>query len=95
MGLKAYITHHIAGRLRLKIPAAKGRPDLLQQIVAGATSASDIKSVECNALTGSVLIQYVDRIPKPCCARFAFGRFKPSCLDPRLPPRRASAEGTP
>ena len=59
MGLQAYVANQIPGRLRLKIPAAKGRPDLLRQIVATATSASGIKSVEYNSLTGTVLIHYV------------------------------------
>ncbi len=58
MALEAYITHRIPGRLRLKIPAAKGRPDLLQRMAAAARSASDINSVECNPVTGSVLIHH-------------------------------------
>ena len=58
MALAAYVAHQIPGRVRLKIPAAKGRPDLLQQIVAAAGSASEIKSVEYNSVTGSILIQY-------------------------------------
>jgi len=58
MALAAYVAHQIPGRVRLKIPAAKGRPDLLQRIVAGAGSASEIKSVEYNSVTGSVVICY-------------------------------------
>jgi hypothetical protein len=64
MALEAYIAHQIPGRLRLKIPAAKGRPDLLQRIVAAAGSASDVKSVECNSLTGSVLIHHAPQAYK-------------------------------
>jgi hypothetical protein len=58
MALTAYVAHQISGRVRLKIPAAKGRPDLLRQIVAAAGSANDIKSVECNPVTGSVVVCY-------------------------------------
>jgi hypothetical protein len=58
MALEAYVAHQIPGRVRLKVPAAKGRPDLLQRIVAAAGSASDIKSVQYNSLTGSLVICY-------------------------------------
>jgi len=58
MALAAYVAHQIPGRVRLKIAAAKGRPDLLQQIVTAAGSASEIKSVEYNSVTGSVVIYY-------------------------------------
>lgn len=58
MDLQAYVTHRIPGRLRLKIPAAKGRPDLLEQVAAAARSANDIKKVEYNPVTGSVLIHH-------------------------------------
>jgi hypothetical protein len=58
MALEAYVAHQIPGRLRLKIPAAKGRPELLQHIAAAAGSASNIKSVEYNPVTGSVVICY-------------------------------------
>lgn len=58
MALEAYVAHQIPGRVRLKIPAAKGRPELLQQLVAAAGSASGIKSVEYNSVTGSVVINY-------------------------------------
>lgn len=58
MALEAYVVHQTPGRVRLKIPAAKGRPDLLREIVANAGSASDIKSVEYKPVTGSVVINY-------------------------------------
>ena len=58
MAVAAYVAHQIPGRVRLKIPAAKGRPDLLEQIGAAPGSANDIKSVEYNSVTGSILIQY-------------------------------------
>jgi hypothetical protein len=58
MALEAYVAHVIPGRLRLKIPAAKGRPELLQHIASVVGSASNIKSVECNPVTGSVVICY-------------------------------------
>jgi hypothetical protein len=58
MALEAYIAHQIPGRVRLKIPAAKGRVDLLERIAAVLGSAGGIRSVECNPATGSMLINY-------------------------------------
>lgn len=58
MALEAYVTHRIPGRLRLRVPAAKGHPELLQRMAAAARSATDVKSVEYNPVTGSVLIYH-------------------------------------
>lgn len=57
--LEAYLAHQIPGRVRLKVPAAKGQAALLDQIAALAGSASGVSGVEYNALTGSVVIRYV------------------------------------
>jgi hypothetical protein len=58
MVVEAYVAHQIPGRVRLRIPAAKGRPDLLREIVAAAGSVSGIKSVEGNPVTGSLVIHH-------------------------------------
>jgi hypothetical protein len=44
--------------MRLRVPAAKGNRDALEQIAAAITSLEGVKSVECNAVTGSVLVCY-------------------------------------
>ena len=56
--LEAYIAHQTPGRMRLRVPAAKGRPDLLREIVAAASSATGIQKIECNPLTGSLVIHH-------------------------------------
>jgi len=53
-----YVAHHIPGRIRIRIPAARGDPGLLEQIRIGAEAVSGVESVESNAITGSVLIRY-------------------------------------
>jgi len=58
MDLEAYVTHQLPGRLRLKIPAVKGHPELLRRMATAVSSASDVKSVEGNSVTGSLLIHY-------------------------------------
>jgi hypothetical protein len=58
MALDAYVHHHIPGRLRLRIPAAKGEPDTLRAISSAIARAPGITQVEYNPITGSILIQY-------------------------------------
>jgi hypothetical protein len=53
-----YVAHHIPGRIRIRIPAARGYPGLLEQIHIVAESVCEVESVESNATTGSVLIHY-------------------------------------
>jgi hypothetical protein len=53
-----YIAHHIPGRIRIRIPAARGDPGLLEQIRTIAESVPGVESVESNVTTGSVLIHY-------------------------------------
>ncbi len=54
----AYIAHHIPGRIRVRVPAARGNSQLLRQIDEKLARVSGIESVESSALTGSVLIRY-------------------------------------
>lgn len=55
---KAYIAHHIPGRVRVRIPHAKGNPELLQKIAQLALAVPGVETAECNPLTGSLLIRY-------------------------------------
>lgn len=55
---KAQIVHHIPGRLRIKLPQAKGNHALMQRIYESFSPHHGIRRVETNATTGSVLIQY-------------------------------------
>ncbi len=58
MALDAYVHHHLPGRLRLRIPAAKGETDELREISSAIARAPGITQVEFNPITGSILIQY-------------------------------------
>jgi Heavy metal associated domain 2 len=53
-----HIAHHVPGRLRLKIPSAKGDLGLLQQIEDAATRLPEVERVEIKPSTGSVVIEY-------------------------------------
>jgi hypothetical protein len=60
--LKLNIAHQVPGRVRMKIPSAKGNPELLQQISETFAVIPGIEHVTSNPLTGSVVLHYdVDR----------------------------------
>jgi hypothetical protein len=60
MNLK--IEHQIPGRVRMKIPAGKGNPDLLKQISEVFAGIPGIEEIITNPTTGSVVLNYdVDR----------------------------------
>ena len=58
MGNQAYIVHHIPGRLRIRLPKAKGNPDLLARISQSLSPLSGVRQVSTNESTGSVVIHY-------------------------------------
>ena len=58
MAHEAHVSHHIPGRMRVKVPGAKGQPRVLRQIQQALASVPGIRRVEVNPATGSVLIHY-------------------------------------
>jgi hypothetical protein len=55
---EAYVAHHIPGRLRIRIPGAKYNSELLEEIKQTTRGLPNVLDVECNPLTGSLLIWY-------------------------------------
>ena len=58
MAVVAYVQHSLPGRLRLRVPAAKGEEDELREISSAIAKTEGIDQVEYNPITGSILIQY-------------------------------------
>ncbi|HEX4410862.1 MAG TPA: hypothetical protein VH206_18995 [Xanthobacteraceae bacterium] len=56
MNLK--IEHQVPGRVRMKIPAGKGNPELLQKISETFAVIPGIEEVTVNPATGSVVLHY-------------------------------------
>src|SRR6201992_2471012 len=56
MNLK--IEHQVPGRVRMKIPAGKGNPELLKQISETFAVIPGIEEVTVNPSTGSVVLHY-------------------------------------
>jgi Heavy metal associated domain 2 len=56
MNLK--IEHQVPGRVRMKIPAGKGNPDLLKQVSETFAVIPGIEHVTVNPTTGSVVLYY-------------------------------------
>ncbi len=60
--LNLHVAHQVPGRIRLKIPSAKGNPDLLDQIKSTFGVIPGVEQITVNAVTGSVVLHYdVDR----------------------------------
>jgi hypothetical protein len=58
MAVDAYVHHHIPGRLRIRVPAAKGEEELLRKLSSAIAKVPGISEVEYNQITGSILIRY-------------------------------------
>jgi cation transport ATPase len=56
--LKVDIAHQVPGRVRMKVPSAKGNPELLQQIAQTFCVIPGIERVTVNPATGSVVMHY-------------------------------------
>jgi hypothetical protein len=54
----AKIAHHVPGRMRVKVPNAKGNEELLAEIRQTLVGVPGIHDIEINGATGSVLIHY-------------------------------------
>src|SRR6516164_5592882 len=52
------IEHQVPGRVRLKIPAGKGNPELLKQISGAFGAIPGIEEITVNPITGSVVLHY-------------------------------------
>jgi hypothetical protein len=62
MKVKLQIAHQVPGRIRMKIPSAKGDPVLLEEIQKTFSAIPGIEEVAVNPETGSVVLKYdVDR----------------------------------
>jgi hypothetical protein len=54
----AHVVHHIPGRLRLKLPGAKGDPAFLDKVREALAPLEGVEEVIVNSVTGSVLVHY-------------------------------------
>jgi len=62
---RAKIAHHVPGRMRLKVDAAKGNDALLEDIRQTLVAVPGIHDITVNASTGSVTVHYsVDAHPE-------------------------------
>jgi Heavy metal associated domain 2 len=52
------IAHQVPGRVRMKIPAGKGNPELLKQISEVFGVIPGIEEITVNPITGSVVLHY-------------------------------------
>jgi hypothetical protein len=58
MKVKLQIAHQVPGRIRMKIPSAKGNPAMLEEIQKTFSAIPGIEQVVINPETGSVVLRY-------------------------------------
>lgn len=58
MKVKLHIAHQVPGRIRMKVPGAKGDPVQLEQIRQAFMAVPGIETVDVNPHTGSVILKY-------------------------------------
>lgn len=56
----AYISHHSAGRVRLRIPRARHDPESLRRMARATREVPGVRSADYNPTTGSLLIKYAE-----------------------------------
>jgi hypothetical protein len=66
--LSLKIEHQIPGRIRMKVPAGKGNPDLLEKIRKSFGVVPGIEQVAVNPITGSVVLEYDERKHEKLCS---------------------------
>lgn len=55
----AYVVHHIPGRMRIKIPGARGKAELLRDVAEMLRALGYVTAVEASPLTGTLLVHYL------------------------------------
>ena len=58
MKVKLQIAHQVPGRIRMKVPSAKGDPALLAEIQKTFSAIPGIEQVVVNPETGSIVLKY-------------------------------------
>src|ERR1700687_4139056 len=58
MKVKLQIAHQVPGRIRMRIPSAKGNPAMLEEIQKTFSAIPGIEQVVINPETGSVVLRY-------------------------------------
>jgi cation transport ATPase len=92
MKVKLQIAHQVPGRIRMKIPSAKGNPELLAEIQKTFSVIPGIEEVKVNPETGSVVLRYDPDCHDDFHAGFAHRYEQHAGHHPQRPPRPPSNE---
>jgi hypothetical protein len=55
---KIHVAHHTHGRVRMKVPTAKGNPEEMARIAETFVGTPGVRKVEANPVTGSLVVHY-------------------------------------
>ena len=65
---KVHVAHHTPGRVRMKIPTAKGDAKTLNKIAQSFLAVPGVEKVEVNPATGSLVVKYSAARPQQAMA---------------------------
>ncbi len=61
---EAFISHCIAGRIRVRVPSMRGDDEYFHRVEEGLNAIPAVKDLRANTLTGSVLIMHAGLEPQ-------------------------------
>ena len=85
MAGKFKIVHQVPGRIRMKIPSAKGKPEELQSYKEVLLLIPGVEDVELNPVTGSIVLKYDPDRQVEFGAKFTDHVNKQNAEPPRKP----------
>jgi hypothetical protein len=60
---KAYVVHHVPGRLRLRVPAHRADTDFFEDVSQRLMACKSVREVVVNPLTAGILLHYEADLP--------------------------------
>jgi hypothetical protein len=73
MSHRAHVAHHSKGRLRLRVPSAKGDSASLQKIAQSLAPIPGVREVTLNEILGTITIHYESQEPADFCRHLTKG----------------------
>ncbi len=81
----AHIAHHVAGRLRIRIPSARNNPVMLEQMTGLFAGLPGLEGVAVKAESGSLVVHYDPARESEFAGHFA--QYARQAAPPPRPPR--------
>lgn len=92
MTQKAYIVHHIPGRLRLRVPDRRNDTEFFQEVSTRLSACDSVREVVVNPVTAGILVYYEGDLPTLLMEAMGAGLMELANVKLGLPPLVPVAE---